>query len=99
MSRSPTSPFWVSNQGNNTSTLYAVNPAIGTVATKVIAVNAQGSWNPDDWPAAAARADRAGQQHERRELPAAEPGQPGHTTNARFIFANLNGTISAWAGG
>ena len=37
MSFSPTSPFWISNQGTNTSTLYTL--AGGTVS-KVTAVNA-----------------------------------------------------------
>ena len=40
MSRSPTSPFWTSNQGTNSATLYAVTGT--TTVTQVLAVNAQG---------------------------------------------------------
>ena len=100
ISRSPTSPFWVSNQGNSTSTLYAVDPAIGTVATKVTAVNPQGFV---DIPTTGPQPPQGptGQVNNTNtasfQLP--NPANPGTTTNARFIFANLNGTISAWAGG
>ena len=40
ISHSATSPFWTSNQGTSTSTLYAVTGS--TSVTKVTAVNAQG---------------------------------------------------------
>ena len=40
ISRSPTSPFWTSNQGTNTSTLYAVTGS--TNVSQVTAVNANG---------------------------------------------------------
>ncbi len=40
LSRSPTSPFWVSNQGTNTSTLYAVTGS--TNVSQVLTVNANG---------------------------------------------------------
>src|SRR3954453_2023208 len=53
MSRSPTSPFWTSNQGTNTATLFAVtgstnvskvniNPPDGFVAIPTTATPAQG---------------------------------------------------------
>src|SRR3954454_362434 len=53
ISRSPTSPFWTSNQGTNTATLYAVtgstnvskvniNPPAGFVAIPTTATPAQG---------------------------------------------------------
>jgi hypothetical protein len=79
VSFSSTSPFWVSNQGTNTSTLYSVTP---TGITKVpLTVNI---------PATASG-------------PQGPTGQVSNNTSslvlnsmpAHFIFANLNGTISA----
>src|SRR5260370_2653877 len=85
-SHSPTSPFWVSNQGTNTSTLYTVTGKT-TVATVplIVAIPTTALW---------------------------PQGPTGHVNNtnsssflvknsgdgasAHFIFANLNGTISAW---
>ncbi len=90
----------MSNQGDNTSTLYAVNPAIGTVATKVIAVNPQGFV---DIPTTGPQPPQGPTGQVNNTNPASfqlpNPANPGTTTNARFMFANLNGTISAWAGG
>jgi uncharacterized protein (TIGR03118 family) len=94
MSHSATSPFWISNQGTNTTTLYAVtgstdvtkvniNPPIGFVAIPTTASGPQGP---------------TGQVNNSNT--ASFQLTPGDTsTSARFIFANLNGTISAWAGG
>ncbi|HEX3342337.1 MAG TPA: TIGR03118 family protein [Pseudolabrys sp.] len=88
------SPFWISNQGTNTSTLYAVTGA--TNVSKVTAVNAQGFvgipttvTGPQGPTGIVSNANTAAFQ--------LVPGTP--TTSARFIFANLNGTISGWAGG
>jgi len=94
MSRSATSPFWTSNQGNNSSTLYSI--AGSTNVTQVLGVNAQGFVGIPTTPAG----------------PQGPTGQVNNTntasfqlvpgdvsTSSRFIFANLNGTISGWAGG
>jgi uncharacterized protein (TIGR03118 family) len=82
----PTTPMWVSNQGTNTSTLYTSN-ATGTTAAKVAVTVAIPT------------------------TPAGPQGPTGQVFNgttdfklpngnpARFIFANLNGTISGWNGG
>jgi uncharacterized protein (TIGR03118 family) len=90
-----TSPFWVSNQGTSTATLYAVtdkttvskvniNPPTGFVA---IPTTASG---PPQGP--------TGQvSNTSTSFPVAhDDGTVGDP--ARFIFANLNGTISAWDG-
>jgi len=90
-SHSPTSPFWTSNQGKNTATLYAVTG--GTHVTKV-------NINP---PSGLVQIPTTG---------AGPQGPTGQVNNgnaasfllpsgqsSRFIFANLNGTISGWAGG
>jgi len=91
VSHSNTSPFWVSNQGTNTATLYAVtdktnitkvniNPPAGFVA---IPTTAQGPQGP------------TGQVNSTNtsSFPMNNGGDGG---SAHFIFANLNGTISAW---
>jgi uncharacterized protein (TIGR03118 family) len=83
VSFSSTSPFWVSNQKTDTSTLYSVTP---TGITKVpLTVNIPTTASGPQGPT----------------------GQVSNNTSsfvlngmpARFIFANLNGTISAWNGG
>ncbi len=83
VSFSATSPFWVSNQATNTSTLYSATP---TGITKVpLTVNIP----------------------ETASGPQGPTGQVSNNTSsfvlngmpADFIFANLNGTISAWNGG
>jgi uncharacterized protein (TIGR03118 family) len=83
MSFSATSPFWISDQVTNVATLYSVNA--GTVAQVPLVVS----------------------------IPTTATGPQGPTglvfnstssftvgsSPALFIFANLNGTISAWNGG
>ena len=91
VSHSPTSPFWVSNQAKNTTTLYAVtgatkvskvmiNPPDGFV---MIPTTAQGPQGP------------TGQVNNANALSFLVNGG-GDGKSAHFIFANLNGTISAW---
>jgi uncharacterized protein (TIGR03118 family) len=83
VSFSSTSPFWVSNQGTSTSTLYAVIPTgISKLGLTVsIPKTAAGPQGP------------TGQVHNDTSdfMLNSKP--------AAFIFANLNGTISAWNGG
>lgn len=91
VSHSPTSPFWVSNQGMNTATLYAVTDA--TIVSKVIINPPAGfvlipttSKGPQG-PTGQLNNGNAS------SFPVKNGGDGG---SARFIFANLNGTISAW---
>jgi uncharacterized protein (TIGR03118 family) len=92
ISTSASSPFWVSNTGNGTSTLYTVTEAAAAtpvVSTTVAVV-----------PPPAAAAGRPG-------LPTGQVNNgygagnfevvPTHP--ASFIFATLDGTISGWYGG
>src|SRR5215469_18683816 len=93
VSRSPTSPFWVSNQGKSTATLYAVtdetnvtkvniNPPTGFV---LIPKTASGPQGP------------TGQvSNSNAECFPVSVSSGGDGGSAHFIFANLNGTISAW---
>jgi len=94
LSRTATSPFWASDQGTNSSTLYAVTGA--TNVTQVIAVNANGfvgipttATGPQGPTGQVSNTNTASFQ--------LTPGVA--STSARFIFANLNGTISGWASG
>ncbi len=91
VSESATSPFWVSNQGTNTSTLYTVtsgtdvskveiNPPSGFVGIPTTASGPQG-------PTGQVANSNAG---------SFDVGGGGNGSSAHFIFANLNGTISAW---
>jgi uncharacterized protein (TIGR03118 family) len=93
VSHSPTSPFWVSNQGKNTATLYNVtdetnvtkvniNPPSGFVAIPTTVSGPQGPTSQVN-----------------NTNPACFPvsvSSGGDGKFAHFIFANLNGTISAW---
>ena len=82
LSFSPTSPFWISDQGTNTSTLYSVTGAGISKAALEVAIPTTPSG------------------------PQGPTGQVNNNTSsflvntapASFIFANLNGTISAWNG-
>jgi len=94
ISHSATSPFWTSNQGTSTATLYAVTA--NNNVTQVTAVNAQGFVAIP--PGGVGAVGPTGQVNNSNT--ASFQLTPGDaTTSARFIFANLNGTISAWAGG
>jgi uncharacterized protein (TIGR03118 family) len=94
ISHSATSPFWTSNQVTNTATLYAVTG--NNNVTQVTAVNAQGFVNI---PTTAMGAQGPTGQVNNSNTASFQLSPGDATTSARFIFANLNGTISAWAGG
>jgi uncharacterized protein (TIGR03118 family) len=91
LSHSPTSPFWLSNQGTSTTTLYAVtnktavakvniNPPAGDVLIPTVAMPAQGPTGQVS-------------NSNSSSFPVNHGGDGGP---AHFIFADLNGTISAW---
>jgi uncharacterized protein (TIGR03118 family) len=93
ISHSPTSPFWVSDQRTNITTLYAVTagntvtkaaPA-GTDGNIIIPQTASGPQGPTG------QVFNSGMSSGDFKLANNNP--------ATFIFANLNGTISAWNGG
>jgi uncharacterized protein (TIGR03118 family) len=77
------SPFWLSDQGTNESTLYTVNSTgvSKNALTVAIPTTATGPQGPTGQVFNSTTAFTIG-------------ASPAH-----FIFANLNGTISAWAGG
>jgi uncharacterized protein (TIGR03118 family) len=96
VSHSPTSPFWTSNQGKNTATLYAV-----TDKTTVSKVNINGTGIvviPCAAPAVPCT-DSIGKGptgQVNNTNTSSFPVSGGDGKFAHFIFANLNGTISAW---
>ncbi len=90
-SESGTSPMWISNQGTSTSTLYSItgsttvakvniNPPAGDVLIPITATGAQGPTG----------------QVNNSNTSSFSVGGGGDGQAAHFIFANLNGTISAW---
>lgn len=94
ISESSTSPFWISNQGTNTTTLYSVsgstgvskvviNPPSGFVAIPTTMSGPQGPTG----------------QVNNANTSSFSVGKGGDGGSAHFIFANLNGTISAWDAG
>ena len=93
LSRTGTSPFWTSNQGTNSSTLFAIT---GSTGVSEVLVNANGfvgipttAGGPQGPTGQVTNTNTASFQL-----------TPGNTsTSSRFLFANLNGTISGWAGG
>jgi uncharacterized protein (TIGR03118 family) len=94
MSRSGTSPFWTSNQGTNTSTLYAITGS--TNVSQVLGVNPNGFVG---LPTTASGPQGPTGQVNNGNTASFQLTPGVASTSARFIFADLNGTISGWAGG
>jgi uncharacterized protein (TIGR03118 family) len=94
ISHSATSPFWVSNQGTNTTTLYAVTASNDVM--KAAPLNTNG--NIIIPPGGIGAVGPTGQVAN-TNLSSFQVGNGGNNSSAAFIFANLNGTISAWNGG
>ena len=89
VSHSTTSPFWSSNQGTSTATLYMVTDR--TTVIKV-PINGNGIVNIPTTPAGPQ--GPTGQVNNTNT--SSFPVNGGDGGSAHFIFANLNGTISAW---
>jgi uncharacterized protein (TIGR03118 family) len=95
ISRSATSPFWASDQGTNSSTLYAITG--GTNVSPVLTINTNGFVGI---PTTAAGGPQGPTGQVNNPNTASFQLTPGNaSTSARFLFADLNGTISGWAGG
>jgi uncharacterized protein (TIGR03118 family) len=80
------SPFWVSNQGTNSTTLYSVTDSTVNNPAPVFTVNIPTTG--------------AGPQGTTGQVSNTNPSSfkltAGNLMSASFIFADLNGTISAW---
>src|ERR1700719_3650866 len=86
ISHSPTSPVWISNQATSTSTLYSVTDETNVSKvnlTVAIPKTAQGPQGPTG-------------QVSNTNTSSFLVNNGGDGGSAHFIFANLNGTISAW---
>ena len=81
----PGSPIWISNQGTSTSTLYPVVGGAGVSPTP-FTVNIP----PAGGPGPTGQVANGGTSF--------DVGMGGNGKPANFIFANLNGSISAWNG-
>jgi uncharacterized protein (TIGR03118 family) len=93
ISHSATSPFWISNQVTNTTTLYAVTGS--TNVTKANPTNANGFVAIPT--TASGPQGPTGQVFNTNTSASSFPvGNGGNGATAHFIFADLNGTISAW---
>jgi uncharacterized protein (TIGR03118 family) len=92
VSHTTTSPFWTSNQGTSTATLFAVTDR--TNVTKVTAVNPP-TGNIAIPTTATGPQGPTGQVANTNTL-SFPVNNGGDGLSAHFIFANLNGTISAW---
>jgi uncharacterized protein (TIGR03118 family) len=95
VSRTATSPFWISDQGTNLTNLWSV---IGpTTVTKVTAVNPPTGNIAIPTSGSGPAQGPTGQVSNVNPSPSSFPvGNGGNGGSAHFIFANLNGTISAW---
>jgi len=85
VSHLPGSPFWISNQGTNTSSLYTVTGSTGVAAANFFPQNFA------DIPTSGVGPQGPTGQVANSGASFGIAGGP-----ALFIFANLNGTISAW---
>jgi uncharacterized protein (TIGR03118 family) len=93
LSHSPTSPIWTSNQHTNTANLFTISPTLtitkakptGTDGNIIIPTTASGPQGP------------TGQVNNTNT--SAFLITNGDGGSAHFMFANLNGTISAWDAG
>lgn len=92
VSYSTTSPVWVSDQGTNFATLYAVTSSLNV--SKVTAVNPP-TGNVTIPPGGTGAVGPTGQVNN-GNMSSFPVGNGGNGMYAHFIFANLNGTISAW---
>jgi uncharacterized protein (TIGR03118 family) len=82
VSESATSPFWISDQGTNDSTLVTVNSAGVSIPNLTV---------PTPQTASGPQGPTGQVSNSTTGFDVGTTGKP-----AAFIFANLNGTISAW---
>ena len=99
VSESATSPLWISDQAASVATLYTVG-ANGLTATPAggtppLVVSIPALPTPPNGPTGQVSNSIGGVATTSFVIP--QNTTPPSTTPAHFIFANLNGTISAWA--
>ena len=92
ISHTATSPFWTSNQGTSTANLFAVSGQ--TTVSKVSPANTNGNITIPTFGGGPAQGPTG--QVANTNMSSFPVGNGGDNQFAHFIFANLNGTISAW---
>ena len=97
ISHSATSPFWVSNQGTNTTTLYAVTA--DNHVMKAMPLGTNGNIAIPTFGSGPAQGPTGQVFNTNTTPPSFLVGMGGNGQPANFIFVNLNGTISAWNSG
>jgi uncharacterized protein (TIGR03118 family) len=93
VSHLPGSPFWISDQGANATTLYRV-----TGGTNVSKVDINSPSGFVGIPTTASGPQGPTGQVSNANTSAFDVNHGGNGASALFIFANLNGTVSAWNG-
>jgi uncharacterized protein (TIGR03118 family) len=96
VSHNAASPFWTSNQGTNTATLFAVTAGNGVTKAAPAGTNGNILIPPGGVGAVGPTGQVANTNTSSFPVSVASGG---NGASASFIFANLNGTISAWNGG
>jgi hypothetical protein len=86
VSHTATSPFWTSNQGTNTATLFAVTGSTNVTKNALVVAIPTTASGPQGPTGTVANTNAS----------SFLVGNGGDGASAHFIFANLNGTISAW---
>jgi uncharacterized protein (TIGR03118 family) len=95
LTRTTTSPFWVANQAANSTSLYSV-----TGSTNVSKVTSANPPSGDiGFPTTTSGPQGPTGAVANTNTSAFLVGNGGNGASAHFIFANLNGTISAWDAG
>jgi uncharacterized protein (TIGR03118 family) len=94
ISSSSTSPFWVSNNDPSTTTLYAVTGPTGTTVSKTVINPPSGYVKIPPYPPTAGIGPTG--QVNNTNTSSFDVNMGGDGKTAHFIFANMNGTISAW---
>jgi uncharacterized protein (TIGR03118 family) len=89
VSNLPGSPFWISNQGTGTSTLYSITGSTGVAPANFFPPNSVAI----PAPGPTGQVANPGTSFLINPFPATTASTP-----ALFIFANLNGAIYAWNG-
>ena len=90
VSHSGTSPIWTSNQGTSTANLFSITPAL--TVTKVAPAGTNGNITIPPGGVGTGPTGQVASTSTTSFL----VGNGGDNNPAHFIFANLNGSISAW---
>jgi len=89
ISHTATSPIWTSNQGTSTATLFGVTAGNNVMKVAPAGTNGNIAIPPPGGPGPTGQVANTNTS----SFPV---GNGGDGASAHFIFANLNGTISAW---